>query len=300
MNNGRVAKLERQIRKQQKLNWILGIIIIGAIGFGFTQAEIAELALERLVIVDGEGNPRIVLTAADDLEGNSAAIRYFDEDMNERLRTGTESGGVVASSYFDKEGEIRMGLGLLDDTGAGISMFSKEREVMLELGYHYDLDSPPVLYLENGKVIGANQLFMHDSQNELKVVIEAEDEEGDSGIHFIDEEGFARLSMGLDANSACGISMYDESYGLRCRTFVQDEICTTEFYDTNGVERISTVISESNYAFFSINDEDEAFDILMGSVGDQVVFSVEGEEDGTLHTEIPTSEIESEEITYEK
>ena len=49
------------------------------------------------------------------------------------------------------------------------------------------------------------------------------------------------------------------------------------------------VISETNDAIFSINDQDEALDILMGSLstGD-ILISVAEPEGGKLHTASPT------------
>ena len=66
-------------------------------------------------------------------------------------------------------------------------------------------------------------------------------------------------------------------------------------YDKNGKERCTIAILEDCGTFFSINDQDEAFDILMGSVEDQILFSVDGEEGKNLHTKVPDiSEMETE------
>ena len=71
--------------------------------------------------------------------------------------------------------------------------------------------------------------------------------------------------------------------------FVENDVCVVAYCNANGKDRFSSVISGTNDAFFSINDQDAALDILMGSLstGD-ILISVEEPEGGKLHTANPT------------
>jgi len=74
---------------------------------------------------------------------------------------------------------------------------------------------------------------------------------------------------------------------LKWSAFTHGLTSGVSHYDKIGNERCSIVILENSSTFFSINDQDEAFDILMVSVEDQILFSVDGEEGKNLHTKVP-------------
>ena len=83
------------------------------------------------------------------------------------------------------------------------------------------------------------------------------------------------------------MGLYDENLELRWAAFTDGLNSGETHFDKSGKERCSVIVLEDKNTFFSINDQDEAFDIVMGSIENQILFSIDGEEGNNLHTKIP-------------
>lgn len=285
MNNQRVEKLEKQVQRQQKLNWILGIIIIGVVGLGFTEPMINDIVVRSLIIVDEHGMPRIVLSTEPDEQNPKASIQHFDAEGNTKMWQGTE-GDIMSTTYYDNDGEMRQSNGVHGEQEGTWYSFFDEDEVIAEMSWVFGDDSTPQIVLGHGKILGVEKILMFDEEMNVRIAIDS-NQDGQSNFHLIDEEGNSRVVIGSDGLGTSGVTLYDEIQQLRWSAFTNGLTSGVSHYDKNGKERCSIAILEDSSTFFSINDQEEAFDILMGSVEDQILFSVDGEEGKNLHTVIP-------------
>ena len=293
MNNQRVEKLEKQVQRQQKLNWILGMFIIGIVGLGFTQPRREHIVVRSLTIVDENGMPRIMLASELDVANPKASIQHFDAEGNTKMWQGTE-GDIISTTYYDNDGEMRQSNGVHGEQKGTWYSFFDEDEVIAEMSWVFGEEEFPQIVLGHGQMIGVEKILMIDQEMDIRIALDA-NHNGDPNIHLIDEDGVSRVIIGSDGYGASGVTLYDETQELRWTAFTDGLTSGMSHYDKNGKERCTIAILEDCGTFFSINDQDEAFDILMGSVEDQILFSVDGEEGKNLHTKVPDiSEMETE------
>ena len=293
MNNQRVEKLEKQVQRQQKLNWILGMFIIGIVGLGFTQPMLEHIAIRALTIVDENGTPRIMLSTETDAKSIRASIQHFDAEGNTKMWQGTE-GDIMSTTYYDNDGEMRQSNGVHGEQKGTWYSFFDEDEVIAEMSWIYGGEEFPQIVLGHGQMIGVEKILMFDEELDIRIALDA-NHHGEPTIQLIDEDGVSRVIIGADGQGASGVTLFDETQELRWSALTDGLTSGVSHYDKNGKERCTIAILEDSSTFFSINDQDEAFDILMGSVEDQILFSVDGEEGKNLHTKVPDiSEMETE------
>ena len=293
MNNQRVARLEKQVQRQHTLNWILGMFIIGIVGLGFTQPMLEHIAIRALTIVDENGTPRIMLSTETDAKSIRASIQHFDAEGNTKMWQGTE-GDIMSTTYYDNDGEMRQSNGVHGEQKGTWYSFFDEDEVIAEMSWIYGGEEFPQIVLGHGQMIGVEKILMFDEELDIRIALDA-NHHGEPTIQLIDEDGVSRVIIGSDGYGASGVTLYDETQELRWSALTDGLTSGVSHYDKNGKERCTIAILEDSSTFFSINDQDEAFDILMGSVEDQILFSVDGEEGKNLHTKVPDiSEMETE------
>jgi len=285
MNTNRVAKLELQVRRQQKLNWILGLFIIGIAGLGLTQPMLEHIVVRALTIVDENGIPRIMLSTEPDAKNFRASIQHFDAEGNPKMWQGTE-GDIMSTTYYDNDGEMRQSNGVHGEQKGTWYSFFDDNKVIAEMSWVYGGDEFPRIVLGHGQIIGVEKILMFNQEMDVRILLDA-NHNGVPDIHLIDEDGVSRVIIGADGHGASGVTLYDETQELRWSAFTDGLTSGVSHYDKNGKERCTIVVLEDKSTFFSINDQDEAFDILMGSVEDQILFSVDGEEGKNLHTKVP-------------
>ena len=285
MNNQRVEKLEKQVQRQQKLNWVLAIFIIGIVGLGFTQPMLENIAVRSLTIVDENGMPRIMLASEPDVTHPRAFIQHFDEKGKTKMWQGTE-GEIMSTTYYDNNGDMRQSNGVHGEHKSTWYSFFDDDEVIAELSWVFGGEDFPQIVLGHGQMIGVEKILMFNEEMDIRIALDA-NHDGEPNIHLIDEDGVSRIVIGADGHGASGVTLYDETQELRWSAFTDELISGVSHFDKNGMERCTIAILEDSSTFFSINDQDEAFDILMGSVEDQILFSVDGEEGKNLHTKVP-------------
>lgn len=292
MKIDRIAKLEKQVHRQQKLNWILVVTLIGAIGFGFTKPLLEHISVRTITIVDENGIPRILIGSEPDSQSPKAFIQHFDAKGNTKMWQGTD-GDMMSTTYYDNDGEMRQSNGVHGEQKGTWYSFFDEDEVIAEMSWMFDGDEFPQIVLGHGQIIGAEKILLFNEEMDIRIALDA-NQEGEANMHFIDENGVSRVVIGADGYGANGLTLYDEVQQLRWSAFTDELTSGVSHYDKKGKERCTIAILEDRSTFFSINDEDEAFDILMGSIEDQILFDVEGEEDKNLHTKVPEfTEMES-------
>ena len=90
MSNIRVEKLEKQVNRQQKLNMLLGVFMIGALGLGFAQPMLEHITVRSIAIVDENGMPRILIGTEPGTASQRAFIQHFDTKGRAKMWQGTE------------------------------------------------------------------------------------------------------------------------------------------------------------------------------------------------------------------
>ena len=104
-------------------------------------------------------------------------------------------------------------------------------------------------------------------------------------MHFIDDDKAPRLTLGLNEDDESGITLFSEGYINRWEAFCEDDAVIMKMSDLNESARLYSVILNDGSAYSSVNDEQEDFDILMGSVEGRVIFDVYEDEEAMNKTE---------------
>jgi hypothetical protein len=287
MNNERVEKLEKQIRTQQKLNWLLGIALFGMVGFGFTPPMLEHITARSLCIIDENGMPRIILSSEPGKSEPKASIRHLDAKGNPKLWQGTE-GDIISSTYYDNDGMMRQSNGVDGKrNGTWYSFFDQEK-VNAEMSWTFGGEEFPQIVLGHGQIFGVEKILMFNPEMEIRIAIDA-NHEGDPSLQMLDENAVSRVVLGTYSEGPSGVSVYDEVQELRWSACTEELRSGVSHYDKNGKNRCSIAILEDSNTFFSINNKDEDFDILMGSLDDHFLFSIEGEQEENLQTSLPST-----------
>ena len=100
----RIESLERSLARTRRLN--LGLLLgLSALVVGGARSEPEVLTARELVIVDGEGRRRVMLTGDDQ---GMAGLRIFDEDGVSRISSGVAANNASYTQWFDSQGRSRL------------------------------------------------------------------------------------------------------------------------------------------------------------------------------------------------
>jgi hypothetical protein len=128
----RFDRLERQNRRLRLAVVGLGALVgLGILG-GMTAAAPDELTLQKLTLVDAEGNPRILLT------GTTAQISHYDKHRTMRIATGIPLDGSASMMHLDKNGTPRINVGTAADGGAAVLIADTEGRPRIRSGTNAD------------------------------------------------------------------------------------------------------------------------------------------------------------------
>ncbi len=271
-------QLDKKLRTQRVLTIFFGFSLMSVVVLGLTAKSPEVLVLKELVIVDDEQRPRIVLSTTGEGDESKACVSHFDVEQRLKLWQGTE-GSIMSTTYYDNEEKMRLSQGVAGEREAAWVSFFKEDVALSELSWEFGNEEEyPRLILANGLITGPRRIFMYDKEETLRIALDAVDD-GSASIHFLDESAYPRLSLGTNEEEDAGISMYDESFFTRWEAFCEDKAVVMKMSDANDKVRLYNVILEDGSSYTSINDEEEEFDILMGSAYGHVIFDVYDDEE---------------------
>lgn len=292
--HNRLEQLEKKLRMQRLISIFFGLAIMGGIVLGFKTSDPEFLALKKLMILDEENRPRIVLSSVKDDDGVSmACIAHFDEQGRRRFWQVTEQ-DIISTTYYDNEENMRLAQGV-DGTNetTWVSMFEDNVSIS-ELGWTFGIEGAyPNLILHQGNILGPRQIQLFDFEMNRRVAL-GTDKEGDTSLNMIDKNGVPRIISAVDSYGDTGIYMHDELFGLRWVTFLEDGAVATKMFDLNEQDRASTVIFEDGSTYLSLKNPQDEFDIVLGSAHDSIIFSVSGEGEDAPVTQIREEKSERE------
>ncbi len=272
----RVAKLKRQCRHYRMILWTGALLAVGFIGMGLTQGPMEDLVLRRLVLVDAEGYPRMVMTGGLESEDSGGVILQFDSDGNLRVRLGIDADGSCSLSQYDQDENLRVASGVAKQGVGGLSCYDENGLVTAELGLL--LDGQPHLVLTEGLIVGPSQILCMDGEGRTRIAIDAEDRERDAGIHLIDEELQRRLWLGTVGDDGPGeINLYSPRGDKRWSASTSGDDCFVQHLDRNGVDRIGSGTLGNGFAMQLLSDAYSNTRITMvTSDGDRAVMALDG------------------------
>lgn len=181
------------------------------------QKEPGEATFRKLTIVDGRGQPAIVIGVIND----AAVLGFVDQDMKPRMNFGLIK-GAPGLRLLDLNGKTRIQLNFTDES-FGLAMFSnKEREVA-SLGV---VKGQPVLGLSEK---GNPRATMGLSNR------------GDPGIVLLHENGDPGVTLGLTEKGS-GLSIYDRNRKSRAAVVLAKGNPGIFLSDTNGTIRMGLIV----------------------------------------------------------
>lgn len=190
-----LARLERRVKRNTRTATVTMVLLMSLVAWSATartgKAQAAgsaasDLVARSLTIVDQKGTPRVFLG----INTNGPIVQLYDEKGTAGVVLGVTKDGPVAA-LADEKGRLRATLAVLPDS-----------QVRL-----YDENGNQRVVLGSGK--GGSVMHLNDENGKPRIGLTVI-KEGISGLVVADDKGNPRATLGVNANAAPTVELFDE------------------------------------------------------------------------------------------